>query len=69
MDRTHLRFFTAASARRLLEGAGFLIDRVEMVVPSRAAVVDRVTLGALKGLLAQKFLIRASRPRGQQGRQ
>lgn len=32
LDRTHLRFFTAKSARELLEGAGFEIELTERVV-------------------------------------
>ena len=32
LDRTHLRFFTAATARELVEQAGFTVERMERVV-------------------------------------
>lgn len=32
LDRTHLRFFTAATARELVEQAGFRVERMERVV-------------------------------------
>jgi hypothetical protein len=32
LDRTHLRFFTAATARELIEQAGFRVERMERVV-------------------------------------
>ncbi|MGZ3452221.1 MAG: methyltransferase domain-containing protein, partial [Polyangiales bacterium] len=32
LDRTHLRFFTAATARELVEQAGFQVERMERVV-------------------------------------
>jgi len=39
LDRTHLRFFTRRSARRLIESAGFRIDRIRATpVPAELAV-------------------------------
>lgn len=35
LDRTHLRFFTAATARELIEQAGFAIERIERVVDTQ----------------------------------
>ena len=32
LDRTHLRFFTAATARELVEQAGFRVERMERVI-------------------------------------
>lgn len=45
LDRTHLRFFTGATARELIEGAGFVVERMERVIePPRRG---RGTLRAL----------------------
>jgi 2-polyprenyl-3-methyl-5-hydroxy-6-metoxy-1,4-benzoquinol methylase len=58
LDRTHLRFFTRRSARALVERAGFAVEAMPAVYPYRSAAVravasalDRLSLGALRGLL------------------
>lgn len=48
MDRTHLRFFTVASARALLAEAGLLVERV-----SGDPMIVRAALPVIKGLLGR----------------
>lgn len=59
LDRTHLRFFTRASARRLLREAGLRIE-AERGGTSVFGAVLRV-LPALTGLLASSLVFRARR--------
>lgn len=63
LDRTHLRFFTRSSARALIEGAGFRIDRI---VPSATAtrwqrLGNLLTLGLLRDLFTIQYYIVAHR--------
>jgi len=75
-DRTHLRFFTRASARRLLEGSGLVVRRVdatampyELAIPllSRQPLAGatrfwaRVTARAWPTLFGYQFLFEAQR--------
>ena len=75
LDRTHLRFFTRASARRLAEDAGYTVERerfahlerrpgpVHRTFPFAMSLVDRASARLLPGLFAQQFILRL-RPRG-----
>jgi SAM-dependent methyltransferase len=62
LDRTHLRFFTRASAIALLEGAGLRVTQVDVTgLPpgSRRRRFDRLTGGLLRDFLANQYLVRA----------
>jgi 2-polyprenyl-3-methyl-5-hydroxy-6-metoxy-1,4-benzoquinol methylase len=70
LDRTHLRFFTRATARELVESAGFAVERERFVhlerppgplrrrLPLVTSVIDRTLARALPGLFAQQFVLR-----------
>jgi 2-polyprenyl-3-methyl-5-hydroxy-6-metoxy-1,4-benzoquinol methylase len=70
LDRTHLRFFTRASARALVRDAGFVVEHAWLVVlerdagrlrralPAVAGVADRVLVHLAPGLFAQQFVFR-----------
>jgi len=64
LDRTHLRFFTLASARRLMESSGLRIDEgsatgLEYGRWSRR--INKLTLSLFKPLLEYQYLLRARR--------
>jgi 2-polyprenyl-3-methyl-5-hydroxy-6-metoxy-1,4-benzoquinol methylase len=75
LDRTHLRFFTRASAHELARRAGFEIDGERFVhierpagpirraLPLLTSVLDRALARILPGLFAQQFVLRL-RPAG-----
>lgn len=53
LDRTHLRFFTRRSCRRMLEEAGLRVYHEEMIVYGpRKKLVNRATLGLFREFLA-----------------
>jgi hypothetical protein len=70
MDRTHLRWFTRASAHRLARSAGFEVEReryspieqppgrLRRALPRATDVAVRVALRAWPGLMAQQFVLR-----------
>jgi 2-polyprenyl-3-methyl-5-hydroxy-6-metoxy-1,4-benzoquinol methylase len=72
LDRTHLRFFTRASAHELVRSSGFAIDRERFVhlerppgplrrrLPFAMSLVDRTLARLLPGLFAQQFVLRLS---------
>ena len=74
LDRTHLRFFTRASAHRLADSAGFRIEHerfvhlerpggpVRRALPLPMSLVDRAIARMWPGLFAQQFVLRL-RPR------
>lgn len=64
LDRTHLRLFTWASARRMIRDAGLRIDE-ERGGSSVFGAVLRV-VPVLRGLLASSLVFRASRAQDQQ---
>jgi len=59
LDRTHLRFFTAATARELLEQGGFRVEKIERVIepPQRFAslrkIAERTPASEQRGLRAR----------------
>lgn len=63
LDRTHLKFFTQASALALMEDAGFQVDRGIMtgLDGPRARLLDAVTLHRLRPRLTKQFVMRGSR--------
>jgi 2-polyprenyl-3-methyl-5-hydroxy-6-metoxy-1,4-benzoquinol methylase len=70
LDRTHLRFFTRASAHELVRSAGFAIERerfspieqapgrARRALPRVTDVVVKTALRAWPGLMAQQFVMR-----------
>ena len=61
MDRTHLRWFVHKTALELAEGAGFQVIAFHHLVklkPWRLKwIIDRLTFGRLRDLMAPQFLI------------
>jgi SAM-dependent methyltransferase len=65
LDRTHLRFFTRASAVALMESAGARLSGVAVtgIVPgSKRWWADRLTFGWFRDVLAFQYLIRVTVP-------
>jgi SAM-dependent methyltransferase len=62
MDRTHLRFFTLRSARRLLSDCGFQVaaEAANFRWQGWDRRIDRDSLGHLRGLLATQHLLCAT---------
>jgi 2-polyprenyl-3-methyl-5-hydroxy-6-metoxy-1,4-benzoquinol methylase len=60
MDRTHLRWFTPRSYRRMFESCGFAVDRVSSVGPLgwKAKALTRLTFGAAFHLLTRQVNLR-----------
>jgi 2-polyprenyl-3-methyl-5-hydroxy-6-metoxy-1,4-benzoquinol methylase len=64
LDRTHLRFFTLATAREMLEGAGLDVDVARPAPPVRRALAPIRLLQRLPGLgelFASQILLRGRR--------
>jgi 2-polyprenyl-3-methyl-5-hydroxy-6-metoxy-1,4-benzoquinol methylase len=61
LDRTHLRFFTKASAIALLESSGLRVDAIDAVWRTSRAVrvLDAVTFSLGRPWLEYQFLLRA----------
>lgn len=62
LDRTHLRFFTRSTAAEMLRGQGFTVDAVRPLGLKPRKLkwwLNRLSGGALSGLLAEQFLLRA----------
>lgn len=64
MDRTHLRWFTPRTYRRLFEEAGLEVLEIGPVTPlkSRSRVLDRITGGRLRHLLITQIMVVGRRP-------
>ena len=72
LDRTHLRFFTRASAHELVRRAGFEIEAERFVhlerpagpirrtLPLPTSLIDRALARLVPGLFAQQFVLRLS---------
>ncbi len=61
LDRTHLRFFTRASAVRLIESAGLTIRRIEPYHGRYARILNTATLTLFSEFLATQHMIAATR--------
>lgn len=58
LDRTHLRFFTRATAIELLESSGFAVSRtVSLSTSAKVRWLNLLTLGLFRGLLDYQYLI------------
>lgn len=64
LDRTHLRFFTRHSARALIEGAGFRIEREQPSATSTRwqRLGNALTLGLLRDLFTMQYFFVARKP-------
>lgn len=68
LDKTHLRFFTQKTMEDLVREAGFEIEQVNpsfrtCPLQPKRRMMNRATLGVLKGFIAQQFIIKATKPR------
>ncbi len=66
LDRTHLRFFTRSSLRRLLETEGFDVQTMQGINPTRSLkfrLANLVTLGRAADLRWLQYAV-VARPRG-----
>ena len=67
LDRTHLRFFTRATATQLIETAGLHVDAIRPIglawTPMKR-LVRAVTMGRLDDLLTFQYLLRGVMPAG-----
>lgn len=57
LDRTHLRFFTHQTARKLVESAGFTIESESVVMGRKAKLLNAVSFGTLRGFFVWQYLI------------
>ncbi len=64
LDKTHLRFFTRASAVRMVEDAGYVVEEVSPLrYGSRLfRIANLLALGALRPLSVIQYLLRARKP-------
>lgn len=63
MDRTHMRWFTRASAIEMLTGSGLRLDKVDRRIYRRLhQALNAVSFGLLEGHLAQQYFFRVVRP-------
>lgn len=60
-DRTHLRFFSLKSMRKLLEEAGYSVEIVKpkIVASKKARVVNAILMNKLEDFLAMQYIFRA----------
>jgi 2-polyprenyl-3-methyl-5-hydroxy-6-metoxy-1,4-benzoquinol methylase len=58
-DRTHLRWFTPSSFRRMFEDAGIEVDQIGPLVPSgwKAALIDRLTFRRFTHLFSSQIML------------
>ena len=62
LDRTHLRFFTKRTAVELFSACGFVVRRVSSTYGPRRQLLNRLTMGVFRDLLARQHLIHAYKP-------
>jgi 2-polyprenyl-3-methyl-5-hydroxy-6-metoxy-1,4-benzoquinol methylase len=65
MDRTHLRFFTRASATRLVADAGLTVEAIDPLIHLKRWkpkwILQRLACGRLDDFYAEQFLIRGTK--------
>lgn len=63
LDRTHMRFFTSKSIKRMYEECGYTVTRQEGIfkqsLPWKAAVLNRLMNGALTDMQYERFATQA----------
>lgn len=57
LDRTHLRFFTQQTARKMMQDAGLDVGSVTPIGKKLDALINAISLKLLKGLLANQWLL------------
>jgi 2-polyprenyl-3-methyl-5-hydroxy-6-metoxy-1,4-benzoquinol methylase len=58
LDRTHLRFFTRQTARKLIECGGFVIESESYPkLGPKSKILNAITLGAISGFLVVQYFI------------
>jgi 2-polyprenyl-3-methyl-5-hydroxy-6-metoxy-1,4-benzoquinol methylase len=61
LDRTHLRFFTRASAIELIASGQLDVDRVDAVIGPRGRWISRLTFGTLRPFFEVQYLVRGTK--------
>lgn len=62
MDRTHLRFFTRRSCYRMLEDAGFTVERHRMLITGRRYIaLNAVTFGLFREFFGSQIVALAAK--------
>ena len=61
LDKTHLRFFTLKSIKRLLEESGFIVKKTfyDLPISSKSGVINRLTLGLLSNHLTSHYFLQS----------
>lgn len=61
LDKTHLRFFTLKSMKRLLEESGFVVKNTfyDLPISSKSGLFNRLTLGLLRNHLTSHYFIQS----------
>jgi 2-polyprenyl-3-methyl-5-hydroxy-6-metoxy-1,4-benzoquinol methylase len=61
LDKTHLRFFTLKSIKRLLDESGFKVMNAfyDLPISSQSGIINRLTLGQLSNHLTSHYFIQA----------
>ena len=59
LDRTHLRFFTRKTGIELISRGGLVVNKVSSNYGPKRHLVNRITLGIFRNLLARQYLIHA----------
>jgi methionine biosynthesis protein MetW len=57
MDRTHLRFFTRATAKELVESTGLSVKKVVPLIAGAWRTVSKMSLGLLDDYIAIQFVL------------
>jgi len=64
MDKTHLRFFTQSSFRRMVEEAGFKVCHEQMIINGpKKLFFNRATLGLFREFLAPQLFCVGQKPK------
>ncbi len=59
LDRTHLRFFTRKTAVELISESGLVVRKVSSNYGPKRHLLNRLTIGAFRNLLARQHLVHA----------
>lgn len=64
LDKTHLRFFTKKSMRKMIEDSGLSIVKCKptnLSGRSRSSIINRITLGVFEDFLAVQYIIKSTK--------